>query len=310
MMLIDGVIRTRAAGGMAAAWLVAGVACAGGEPGVDSRPDSVLATPATTLTPEAVEASFEAQAVNTPPRFEDYPPLAAYVGRTAAAEPGAHAADPALVAAALAKGPNFAGHLVVVRVPCPQAPDECGTLLLVDANDGVIVEGPQVPAEVVYRPDSRLLVIDTPRARPNMRHCAGCTAAYMEWTGEALDLIPPETWVASAPPPSSERARIARIRAEESETIARHAPAVTRPRWDRLLIRTENGSRLTFVDELSDGAVRMLHRYRGPMADGVHVVEVEGEGGRSWKLIDAKTGEVTDTSGPPPEVVLTEPASY
>ena len=107
-------------------------------------------------------ATASAQTVGLP-RFEDYPAGPIYRGRVA---PLVESSSPTArmyrtrTRQALAEGVNFAGHYVVARWGCGTG---CLWGHIVDARTGrAVADLPSSTPSVVFRPDSRLFVVNPP----------------------------------------------------------------------------------------------------------------------------------------------------
>lgn len=152
------------------------------------------------------------------------------------------------------------------------------------------------------RHNSRLIRFAAPEPLPGRVRCAGCTQSYEIWDGRKLELIPPELWGPSAPPPEEARALVEHVRAEEEPPVlATYAPAVLRPTWDRLVITAENGTRQVFADDLVQDDLRSIHRFAGtrdPLPAYVVVRQYVPEGG-TVLMVDRRTGAVTKLDAPP-----------
>ncbi len=155
-----------------------------------------------------------------PPRFEDFPAGEAWAGRPAQVDltshPKARLFRTALERGA-ASGPNFAGRYTLVAWGCGTM---CSEFMIVDAGTGRVYEGLTEPVAPRFSLESRLLVFDAPEAPEGEAACGGCTEAYYLWHGGRLELIPPETWVSSAPPPPSAVELLATARREEDARLA------------------------------------------------------------------------------------------
>lgn len=240
------------------------------------------------------------RAFGHPPRFEDYPAGEPFRGQPALPAlgtlPDASRFGPALWQGAR-RGPNFAGHYTIVSRRCGRL---CREFVIVDARTGQVHPGLSDTPPMSFRRDSRLLVFEAPNPLPGRFACAGCSAAYYVWNDPRLELIPPETWVGSAPPPLPVRPLIDSIRAQEAPLIARAGPAVLRPTWDRLVLATRDGTRQVLSDELQGGSVARVYRYRGYLAPLDHfLVEVTLFEGTRYRLISTATGEAVDLDAAP-----------
>ena len=235
------------------------------------------------------------KAFGTPPRFEDYRVRELFQGTPAAPDGGGNP-EAARFGAALAqgarKGPDFAGHYTIVSRSCGRL---CREFVIVDAATGRVHPGLSDTPPFEYRLDSRLIAFDAPKPLPGRIPCAGCSAAYYVWENEELSIIPPETWVGSAPPPAGVRAMVDSLRAEERPVLALAGPSVTRPTWDRLVIAARDGSRQVLGDRL-EGAGLVVHVLRAvdSAADRLYVDAVlAGEPTRVVEriVIDRRTAE-------------------
>jgi hypothetical protein len=193
-------------------------------------------------------------------------------------------------------GVNFAGKYVLVSRSCGRM---CREFAIMDAQSGKVFPGLTDAPPFEYRPDSRLIVFEPPEPAPGRIPCAGCSAAYYVWANDALELIPPETWVGSAPPPPGVRGVIDTLRAEEAVRV-QAGPLVLRPTWDRLVISARDGTRQVLSDRLSDGVIERVHVYRGHIAViDQHVVQVILPEGNAYILVDAATGVATEIDAVP-----------
>ncbi len=203
---------------------------------------------------------------------------------------------------AAARGPNFAGDQTIVHVRgidcAPSAPATCeDAFLVVSARTGRVVVGPaEARGAMRYAPESRLLAVAAPVPSPGRTRCAGCTAAFYVWDGNALRLVPPELWVPAAPlTPEAHRLVLHARRDEASTRRGGLAPGVVRPSWDRLVVLAHDGARRVYADSAAGAIVPRLHVFRGTLRSlGAHVVETTymPEGG-AFTLVDAHTARET-----------------
>lgn len=236
-------------------------------------------------------------AFGSPPRFEDYPAPAPLRGQPAfpdlSSHPEAARFGPAL-RLGVRKGPNFAGHYIIVSRSCGRL---CREFAIVDAVSGVVYPGLSDTPPFRYRLDSRLIAFDAPAPLPGRTPCAGCSAAYYVWDDERLVIVPPETWVGSAPPPATLRPLIDSLRTVERPLLDQAGPAVSRPTWDRLVIAARDGSREVLADRLDEEAKMRLYLFRGMNPDlnqfAVEALQLEGGSVRPIEIIaiDRATGE-------------------
>ncbi len=233
------------------------------------------------------------------PRFEDYPALVQFRGVPVPPDLSGHpeaARFGSAITRAVARGPNFAGRYTLVSRSCGSL---CREFVIVDAETGRIFPGLTDAPPFEFRSDSRLIVFEAPQPLPGRLPCAGCSAAYYVWENDELVLIPPETWVGSAPPPPDVRALIDKVRAEE-RTRVESGPTVSRPTWDRLVIAARDGTRQVLADQLVRDAVVRVYVYRG-FIDALdhHLIEVIHFEGGGNVIVDANTGNVLELDGPP-----------
>jgi hypothetical protein len=175
----------------------------------------------------------------------------------------------------------------------------CREFAIMDAQSGEVFPGLTDAPPFEYRPDSRLIAFEPPEPAPGRIPCAGCSATYYVWANNALELIPPETWVGSAPPPPGIRGVIDTLRAEEAVRV-QAGPLVLRPTWDRLVISARDGTRQVLSDRLSGGVIERVHVYRGHVAViDQHVVQVILPEGNAYILVDAATGVATEIDAVP-----------
>jgi hypothetical protein len=211
-------------------------------------------------------------AFGSPPRFDDYPARERFRGEPAPPDVSRHA-EPARFGAALRigakRGPDFAGHYTIVSRSCGRL---CREFVIVDAATGRVFPGLTDTPPFEYRIDSRLIVFEAPQPLPGRIPCAGCSAAYYVWENDRLEIVPPETWVGSAPPPPSIRLLIDSLRTVERPLLENAGPAVIRPTWDRLVIAARDGSRQILADRLEADTIALLHVFRGPAPAVDHVL--------------------------------------
>ena len=131
------------------------------------------------------------QTVKELPRFEQYsvieifhgPPVAVDITSTKLAR-----AYRTQLSEGAKKGPNFAGHFTLVSWGCGAS---CQTWAIVDARTGKVFESTaQSTAGAEFYPNSRLLILDSPKAvrdtlgGPPPADCSYCgTPDAFEWTG-------------------------------------------------------------------------------------------------------------------------------
>jgi hypothetical protein len=120
------------------------------------------------------------------------------------------------------------------------------------------------------------------------------------WNDPLLEIVPPETWVGSAPPPLAVRPLIDSLRDVERPLLDGAGPAVTRPTWDRLVIAARDGTRSVLADRLAGDAIDRVHVYRGAVAgiDQLLAQVILFEGVR-YALVDLATGRVTEIDAVP-----------
>lgn len=114
-----------------------------------------------------------ARAESTDSLFAKYPATTKFHGKPAAVDLKSHKDAPTFRtrlrdAVKEAKGPNFAGHLIVTSWGCGTS---CQTVALIDARNGKVQLGPE-PASVgvEYRADSRLMIFNPAK---NIREAHG-----------------------------------------------------------------------------------------------------------------------------------------
>ncbi len=106
------------------------------------------------------------RAESAEPPFAKYPATAIYRGKPAAVDLSSKDARMFRTrlrdAAAAAKGPNFAGHMIVATWGCGAA---CQSIALIDARNGkVTFASDSAHLGVEFRADSRLLAVNPPKA--------------------------------------------------------------------------------------------------------------------------------------------------
>jgi hypothetical protein len=220
------------------------------------------------------------------PRFEDHAVARSWAGEPAAPDMSSHP-DASRFGAALwqgaRRGPNFAGHYTIVSRSCGRL---CREFVIVDAATGRVYPGLRDTPPFEFRIDSRLIAFETPEA--------GGASAYYVWNVPRLELLPPDSFLGSAPPPERFRAVIDSVRWEERGSLQAAAPMVLRPGWDRLVISARDGTRRILRDEVNDSVVR-LHLFRGWVArEGHFLVEIIGNGVPRWQAIDPGSGQVVE----------------
>ena len=240
------------------------------------------------------------RAFGSPPSFEDYPVRHRYRGALAAPDLTSHSDAPRFAAAlerGVLEGPNFAGRFTIVTRSCGRL---CREFVIVDAETGAIHPGLTDTPPFTYRLESRLLVIAAPSPLPGRVPCAGCSASYYVWQDDHLELIPPETWLGSAPPPPALRPLIDSLRDLERPILDGAGPSVLRPSWDRLVFAARDGSRLVLGDRLDHALVEQIHVFLGFLEPIDHylVRTILFEGDR-FGLVDAETGLLTALDAPP-----------
>ena len=97
-----------------------------------------------------------------------------------------------IIRAAVARGPNFAGHYTVVDWGCGTS---CGVYVIVDARTGKIYEPPEISRGVElgvagpeFRPDSTLMVIAS-CPPPEVYGLKNCERKFYRWDGARLLLL-------------------------------------------------------------------------------------------------------------------------
>lgn len=240
------------------------------------------------------------RAFGSPPRFEDYPAGGRFRGAPARPDLTSHPDAPRFAAAlarGVQKGPNFAGGFTIVTWTCGRL---CREFVIVDARTGVVHPGLADTPPISYRVDSRLIIIEAPAPLPRRVPCAGCSAAYYVWQGDHLELIPPETWVGSAPPPPVLRAMLDSLRTLERPFLERSAPSVLRPTWDRLVFAARDGSRRVLGDRVAQARVERIHVFLGLVEPIDHylvrIVEIDRG---YYCLVDASTGRMVELDALP-----------
>ena len=113
-----------------------------------------------------------AQAESTDALFAKYPATAAFRGKPAAVDLKSHKDAPRFrtrlrEAVKEAKGPNFAGHLIVAEWGCGTS---CQVVAVIDARNGKVQFGPEASVGVEYRADSRLMIFNPAK---NIREAFG-----------------------------------------------------------------------------------------------------------------------------------------
>ena len=226
-----------------------------------------------------------------PPRFEDHAVTRMWRGEPVTPDLSSHP-DASRFGAALwqgaRRGPNFAGHYTIVSRSCGRL---CREFVIVDAVTGRVHPGLTDTPPFEFRADSRLIAFETPEA--------GAASVYYVWNDSRLEIVPPDSWLGSVPPPERFRALIDSVRRDERGTLQAAEPMVLRPGWDRLVISARDGTRRILLDEVSDTLVR-LHLFRGAVAHGgQYLIETVGSAGSQWHMIDPGSGQVTELYSAP-----------
>lgn len=235
-----------------------------------------------------------------PPRFEDYPATARWTGGEPAVPDLATHPDGSRFGSALwqgaQRGPDFAGRYTIVSRRCGRL---CREFAIVDAVTGRVHPGLSDTPPFAYRLDSRLIAFEAPMPVGGRGPCVGCTATYYVWNDPHLEIVPPETWVGSVPPPPRLRPFVDSVRAAERPRLEDAGPVVLRATWDRLVIAVRDGTRLVYRDEVLGDTLRRLHVFRGETAFRRLVVETIESGGVRFQSIDQESGLVTSLDSLP-----------
>jgi predicted small secreted protein len=239
----------------------------------------------------AADVAREGEALPTaPPRFEDLPASSRYDGPPAGIDLDSHPRARTFrtaLRAGVAGGPNFAGSLTVIAWGCGTM---CQQAMVVDAATGRVLVELEAPLGWAFRPDSDLLIENSP-GRVAESPCPACTTRYMVWEGGELIAVPGESFPPADMDPHA-RGLVIRTRAGERRALA-SAEGASREDWARLRLRIRDGS-IQVEDEAVGVDLRRIHRFAAS-ADRMDAWIVERffvpEGG-DWLAVDRASGEI------------------